>query len=197
MTLDGFKYTFNGKGEFTLIETVDNSFTLQGRMVEATDPDGSLVPATVFTAIVGKQDDSDTVQFELSRQGVDTLVNGERVEFGDLPEQDFNNVTVADRGNNTLSATFSSGVHLEVTEENQILSVLIVSLPNSFQGTKLGLMGPFNGNTSDDLLPRASVGQSEPQPLPLNSSLQQIHQLFGITCESVASSYVHTYPSYK
>ena len=111
-------------------------------------------------------------------------MNGERVEFGDLPEQDFNNVTVSDRGNNTLSATFSSGVHLEVTEENQILSVLIVSLPNSFQGTTLGLMGPFNGNTSDDLLPRALVGQSEPQPLPLNSSLQQIHQLFGVTCES-------------
>ena len=187
VTLDGFKYTFNGKGEFTLIETMDNSFTLQGRMLEATDPDGNLVPATVFTAIVGKQDDSDTVQFELSRRGVDTLVNGERVEFGDLPEQDFNNVTVADRGNNTLSATFSSGVHLEVTEENQILSVLIVSLPNSFQGTTLGLMGPFNRNTSDDLLPRASVGQSNPQPLPLNSNLQQIHQLFGITCESLAT----------
>ena len=55
VTLDGFKYTFNGKGEFTLIETVDNSFTLQGRMLEATDPDGSLVPATVFTAIVGSR----------------------------------------------------------------------------------------------------------------------------------------------
>ena len=189
VTLDGFKYTFNGKGEFTLIETVDNSFTLQGRMVEATDPDGNLVPATVFTAIVGKQDDSDTVQFELSRRGVDALVNGERVEFGDLPEQDFNNVTVTDRGNNTLSATFSSGVDLEVTEENQILSVLIVSLPNSFQGTTLGLMGPFNGNISDDLLPRASVGQSDPQPLPINSSLQQIHQLFGVTCESLALAY--------
>ena len=187
MTLDGLKYTFNGQGEFTLIETVDNSFTLQGRMVEATDADGNLAPATVFSAIAGKQDDSDTVQFELSRRGVDALVNGERVEFGDLSEQDFNNVTLTDLGNNTLSATFSGGAYLEVKEENQILSVLIVSLPNSFRGRTLGLMGPFNGNTSDDLLPRMSAGEEEPRPIPLNSNLQQIHQLFGVTCESLCS----------
>ena len=35
ITLDLHKYTFNGYGEYMLIETVDNSFTLQGRMVEA------------------------------------------------------------------------------------------------------------------------------------------------------------------
>lgn len=29
VTLDGLKYTFNGKGEFTLIETTNNSFSLQ------------------------------------------------------------------------------------------------------------------------------------------------------------------------
>ena len=187
MTLDGLKYTFNGRGEFTLIETVDDSFTLQGRMVQATDADGNLAQATVFSAIAGKQSDSDTIQFELSRRGVDALVNGDRVEFGDLSEQDFNNVTVTDRGNNTLSATFSSGAYLEVKEENQILSVLIVSLPNSFRGRTLGLMGPFNGNTSDDLLPRVAAGQEEPRPIPLNSNLQQIHQLFGVTCESLYS----------
>ena len=34
MTLDLHKYTFNGKGEFVLIETNDESFTLQGRMIE-------------------------------------------------------------------------------------------------------------------------------------------------------------------
>jgi len=28
VTLDGFKYTFNGKGEFTLVEHEDELFTL-------------------------------------------------------------------------------------------------------------------------------------------------------------------------
>ena len=63
VTLDGLKYTFNGKGEFTLIEMTDGSFTLQGRMVEATGATGSPVQATVFSALVCKQNDSDTVQF--------------------------------------------------------------------------------------------------------------------------------------
>lgn len=56
VTLDGFKYTFNGFGEYILIETPDESFTLQGRMVV---PSGGNLPpgilATVFTAIVARE----------------------------------------------------------------------------------------------------------------------------------------------
>ena len=33
-TLDGFKYTFSGKGEFLLIDHVNGRFTLQGRMAD-------------------------------------------------------------------------------------------------------------------------------------------------------------------
>ena len=66
VTLDGLEYTFNGKGEFSLIVTPDDSFTLQGRMVEATDANGTSVPATVFSAIVGRQSNSDAVQFEIN-----------------------------------------------------------------------------------------------------------------------------------
>lgn len=177
VTLDGYKYTFNGKGEFTLIETPDNRFTLQARMVEATGADGDNVEATVFSALVGKQNDSDTVQLELSRRGVDARVNGMRVDFEDIKEQSFNNVMLFDVGNKTIEAIFSSGVLISAKEENNIISVLLVSLSNNYLGSTRGLMGIFNGNTSDDLIPR---GGSE--PLPLNSSLETIHKSFGITC---------------
>ena len=107
VTLDGLKYTFNGKGEFILIETNDNSYTLQGRMVDSLmDASGDPVLATVFSAIVGKQNDSDTVQFQLSRRGIDALVNGERVDLTELPQQEFNGVTIAKIGNSTFSALF-------------------------------------------------------------------------------------------
>ena len=42
----------------------------------------------------------------------------------------------------------------------------------------LGLLGTFNGDTSDDLKPK-----SEDEPIPLTSILQEIHELFGLTCE--------------
>ena len=177
VTTDGLKYTFNGKGEFILIETMDKGFTLQGRMIEAIDEFGSVAAATVFSAIVGKQNDSDTVQLELSRRGVDALVNGDRVDFEVVSAQNFNNVVLVNLGNRTVAALFSSGVYLQATEENGIISVLLVNLPSHLQDTT-GLMGTFNGDTTDDLIPKYAT-----EPIPANSSLQDIHT-FGVTCKT-------------
>ena len=179
VSLDGYKYTFNGKGEFTLIETTDNSFALQGRMIEATDANGSLIAATVFSATVAQQEHSDLIQFQLGpeREGIVTLVNGEQLDIGDLPEVALSNVSILNLGNDTYGARFSSGAYVEVKEEHGIISVLLVSLPTSFEGSTKGLMGPYNRNTSDDLLPKGGS-----QPLPLDSTIENIHWQFGITC---------------
>ena len=178
VTLDGLKYTFNGKGEFTLIETKDGNFVMQGRMIEATTANESLVQATVFSALVCKQYDSDTVQFELSRRGIDALVNGERVVFNDLSKQDYRNVVVTFQGNNTLSALFSNGVNLKVRAENDIISVILINIPSIFRGATHGLLGTFNGDTSDDLVTKFNT-----DPIPTDSPLQVIHEQFGITCK--------------
>ena len=179
VTLDGFKYTFNGLGEFVLIETDDDSFSLQGRMVLAENNMGNPVSATVFSAVVGKELYSDTVQFQLGNNGVDVLMNGELVNFEGLAEQQFNNVTVS-RGNSSASAIFASGVYVEVREANGILSTLLVSLAASYMSQTSGLMGNFNGDHTDDLKPRGTDTY-----LPLNSSVQDIHNMFGITCKLV------------
>ena len=180
MTLDGYKYTFNGRGEFTLIETSNNNFTLQGRMVDTANQDGATARATVFSAIVAREGGSDVVQFEVpaSESNIVAVVNGQIVDFT-IVEQDFMSVMVTDLGNETLSATFSSGAYLEVQQENGILSSVVVSLPESYKDLKTqGLLGTYNGNTSDDLLPRSGI-----QPLPSISTPQQIHDVFGLTCE--------------
>ena len=91
---------------------------------------------------------------------------------------EFNNVKITDLGNNTLTATFSSGPFIKVQEENGIISVMIVSLPTRYRSKTQGLMGNFNGDMSDDLTPRGR-GRS----LPLNSTLREIHEQFGVTCE--------------
>ena len=185
VTLDGLKYTFNGIGEYILIETTDDSFTLQGRMVEATSASGNPVQATVFSALACKQSNSETIQLELSRRGIDALVNGERVRLEELPRQDFRNVSVVDHGNNTISATFSSGASVSVKLENGILSELSVSLPPTYRDKTVGLLGSYNGDSSDDLLPRFGA-----DPLLVNSTVQEIHQSFGTSCKQRRSTII-------
>lgn len=184
ITLDGLKYTFNGKGEFTLIEDAENRFTLQGRMVQAINSAQNLSRGTVFSTVVAKQSDSDVVQFEVNEDKItlNVLVDGNNVNFNELFEQTFDNVIVTNLENNTIGATFSNGAYIEAKAENGIISVLIVSVPDSFKGTTRGLMGIYNGDTSDDLTARGST-----DPLPTNSSLHGIHYQFGISCK-----YVHT-----
>lgn len=182
VTLDGFKYTFNGLGEFVLIETDSNRFSLQGRMVQAVDDVGSPISATVFSAIAGKELYSDTVQFELADDDneVNVLINGELIDFDGLPEQQFNNVSVRGGGGNSATAVFSSGVYVEVRAANGILSTLLVSLADCYRSQTSGLMGNYNRDVSDDLLPRGASS-----PIPLTSNLIDIHNLFGVTCKSV------------
>ena len=179
VTLDGHKYTFNGKGEFTLIETEDNLFSLQGRMEQPLDQDGSPAPGTVFTAIVARQIDTETsVQFEVDMGELRVRVNEEVVTFGDVGEQEFEHVSLLDRGNGSVLAVFPFGATVEARVENEIISVLLVGLPESLRGKTRGLMGTFNGITLDDLIPKQGN-----ESIPLDSSLEEIHNLFGITCK--------------
>ena len=181
VTLDGYKYTFNGKGEFILVETTDEGFILQGRMVEqprSNDSNQTISGGTVFGAFVAKENNSDTVQFEINQQGLVALVNGDLVDFGMVVSQRFANVTVSDNGNGTLSADFTSGNSIQVTERNGIISDILITISNKYFNRTRGLLGQFNGDTTDDLRPANSS-----VPLPLDSSPEMIHYRFGLTCE--------------
>ena len=181
ITLDGFQYTFNGKGEFLLIDHVSGRFTLQGRMIDIREVLAiSFNPAIVFSAVVGKQNDSDTVQFEINQQrnGIDIIVDGKMVNLDGLFLETFNEVTVFNLGNKTFAATFSSGCSIKVKEENGFISVFSVTAPSSFKGLTRGILGNYNGDTTDDLIARNSN-----VPLPHDSSIEVIHKEFGITCK--------------
>ena len=182
MTLDGHKYTFNGKGEFLLIEVLDGSFVLQGRMGDAPGVSGTTSDAaTIFTALVAKQSNSDTVQIELSDTSP-MRINGAVYSFDVVNEEMFNGVVVRKMENNSYSATFSSGIYIEVrisqATSGPYISTFIVSMPESFKNNVIGLMGNYNGNISDDLVPKGGG-----DPLSLNVSLEELHWSFGVTCE--------------
>ncbi|KAI0230808.1 hypothetical protein LSAT2_018833 [Lamellibrachia satsuma] len=67
-TLDNFEYTFNGLGEYTLIETNGGNFTLQGRTAKAINENGTETNATVFSAFAAKDTDSDRVYIAMNGQ---------------------------------------------------------------------------------------------------------------------------------
>ena len=179
VTLDGHQYTFNGKGEYTYLETIDGSFVSQCRLEQAVDASGLLTQATVFTAIVAKTNTSDVVQMEVvNGNEIEICVNGVVLDFSITTSQWYAGVAVTRRVNGTVSLSFDGGYFMEVGGENDILSLMKVTLPDRERGRTQGLLGNYNGNSSDDLIPR---GASE--PIPVGSSLQEIHNQFGVTCE--------------
>lgn len=180
VTLDGFRYTFNGYGEFVLLHTVSPEVVVQGRMEPVTPDEDLAAPgsATVLTAIVAKQGDTDAVQFQLSMGSLDVLVNGERVMFDELHEHTFQNLILRDLGSSTLSVIFSSGMSITVQEANGILSVIQIVLPETYRGSVEGLLGNYNGDPSDDLIPRSGGGS-----LPTDVTSEELHNNFGITCK--------------
>ena len=61
-TFDGFDYTFNGLGEYTLVKALDNSLTVQCQMGLAESHSNQSSGATVFTGFAAASNTSDTVQ---------------------------------------------------------------------------------------------------------------------------------------
>jgi len=179
VTLDGFQYTFNGKGEFVLVETHDQTFILQGRMSQPLESvNGTTVRGTSFIALAMKQDKNPTVQLEMADDELIVLVGGEELDFSGLTEQRVGNATVVREGNDTVTVRFSSGATVQTSKLNRILTNILVTIPEHFSTS--GLLGQLNGDPADDLLPKNAT-----VPLPTNSTIENIHQQFGITCKFV------------
>ena len=65
VTLDSGNYTFNGLGEFTMVDVKDGMFQLQAR-TKLAKGEGT---ATVFSAAVAKEQQTSTVQANLKDEG--------------------------------------------------------------------------------------------------------------------------------
>ena len=188
VTLDGYRYTFNGKGEFVLSETLDGSFMLQGRMTEPHLSNSSnqtingTIRATAFEALAIKEGNTPTVQLEITNDDLIVLIDGERIDFTAIQEQTFSNVTVSDVGNSTFIIRYASGFSVTASLSNNILTNILVTVPEHY--STRGLLGQFNGDPSDDLLP-----QDGTIPLPNNSTIENIHYNFGISCKVITGHY--------
>lgn len=160
-----------------MVETPDKSFSFQGRMSQ---PQGSLnetsVKGTVFVALAIRYKTNPKVQLQIENDELIVYLDGEELDFAGLTEQRVDNVTIIKKGNETFIVRFNSGISLQVSSLNHILTNILVTVPEDFS-TK-GLLGQLNGDPEDDFLPRNAA-----LPIPINSTMETIHQQFGLTCK--------------
>uniref|UniRef100_A0A8C4WYG9 Mucin-like protein n=2 Tax=Eptatretus burgeri TaxID=7764 RepID=A0A8C4WYG9_EPTBU len=180
-TLDGVSYTFNGLGDFVILQGNNTNGTylmMQGRTQRA-GPSQNL-PATNFVLLAAKEDDGLTVEWKLNGTNDTTLwLNG--TEFNVTEDQIVvNNMVLWRSKPSYVTVSFPSGASVNVTAQVGALQFTI-SLPSSFHNKTQGLLGLFNENQKDDFTSRNGTiipfnGDEPPREKTLYSD-------FGLTWE--------------
>ena len=193
-TFDGLRYTFNGKGEFWLVQTTDDSVNIQVRLTPV--PDGG---ATIISAVA--------VQFEnSSNPAAQARISGGNVEVGiegmAYTADDVENSTNIDANGNIVEmgddVTALQNVAFQLQKDSDSSGIVISSLNGisvtvrlqgstalsvsaslnirAAENTTRGLLGVINGDESDDFtLPDGTS-------IDINSTEEDIYNNFGLEC---------------
>ncbi|CAG2228191.1 unnamed protein product [Mytilus edulis] len=202
-TLDGFQYTFNGWGEYTMmkIENENVTFEIQARTDLATSKNGTelkKINATIFSGFAAKEDGNVTMQVELASDLETMVVYGNGNDFTTQFNTDENFAVfltgiVLRRQNHTLVVAFSeSGIQLNLQVKTRQLT-LSASVPEDFKGQVTGLMGNFDGDkTNEFVLPNRNILSSGDV-----DSERKIYNNFGQLWETTADNSIFYYTDGK
>ncbi|XP_013402401.2 LOW QUALITY PROTEIN: uncharacterized protein LOC106168022 [Lingula anatina] len=185
-TIDGKDYTFNGHGEYVMVETVEGAssdgyipFSFQGRTQPALR-DGQATNATVFSAFAAKSNNSDTLHVEMVTNNTALEVWAYRESTGQwelvnltsaIPTFD-NMEVIYNATGSSVTGVFSSGWSITISLSEGVLSFLAGAPGTAINRTR-GLLGVFNNDITDDFTtPDGTI-------LPINSTERQIHYNFG------------------
>uniref|UniRef100_T1JC62 Sushi domain-containing protein n=1 Tax=Strigamia maritima TaxID=126957 RepID=T1JC62_STRMM len=160
ITFDNLEYTFNGKGEFSLIRVHHeaNDLDVQARFEQIVDTHRKIkLPATLLTSIAAKDNISVPVEIQL-RPSVTVY----------CPSHIHNQ--------SQIIAMFQSGAGVEVIENEGYIAARVY-LPKTFMNTTSGLMGNWSNDIEDDFSTPEHLQRS---PIPSVSSIETIHKEFGI-----------------
>lgn len=164
VTLDGLNYTFNGYGEYTMLNISKKpiQFDFQARTDLATTANGTNINATIFSAFLAQDQTGSKLQIEMSRDKKRMLV---RVNEMDMTKE-FDNASFVFLNQNmsvrwenqTLSASFlQTSVLLKVSLGVRFLISEVV-VDCEYRGHAKGLMGNFDGNAANDfVLPNGTI----------------------------------------
>ncbi|XP_023221105.1 protein mesh-like [Centruroides sculpturatus] len=189
ITFDNRNFTFNAKGEFSLVRVryANRSLDIQGRFEQFQSAMSSPnINGTRLTAIAVKDNTSSTVEFRIRpdasrwRYHLYVIVDKEFVYFWDdtLRIQTFQGVTLYQPAGiwnmSHIVAMFDSGAGIEVMNVDGNLGVHIY-LPLIFLNKTRGLLGNWSGDKFDDF----AVPGDRPPVIPSNN--RDLHERFGNT----------------
>ena len=183
ITLDGKQYTFNGLGEYTLLDALNGEFVINILTKQAVDQSGRPIKATSISVIAMKQRNKPVVQAQLDEIfGIKVLAESSTTETGYreldfefLSGRNFNGGLVQVEEEFSRNFMLENGVVIIIKASNNILSFQL-SVPQTFRNNTRGLLGMWNGNQDDDFL------RPDGTTLSIDSEQPEIFKQFGEKC---------------
>ena len=199
--MDGLGYTFNGKGEFWLVQTTDSSISIQVRLTPTENRAATFISAAAIqfssnvsaNAYIGNN--APVVEIGGVAFGVEDVRNSTHVGMNgtvydidlmagpDSINQLQNVSFILDAVNNTGISISPSDGSLSVTvrvQRGSLMNVLSVSTDLNAAAVRdktRGLLGVINDDTTDDFtLPNGTI-------VDINSTEEEIYYQFGLNCE--------------
>jgi hypothetical protein len=190
ITTDGHNYTFNGIGEYKMVEATDKSFRLQARTAQMTNGDGAPVGASAYVSFAAQETGSSKVQVELNANGdgIVWYIDGDLQKTPAEPDIYPTDIYIS-ATDTIINITFPSGWTTTIGVRMKMLAIR-QTIPASAWNMTRGLLGNYNGDKSDDLT--GPDGKS----IPLTSSMEEIHK-FGVKWQISANESILRYPAGK
>lgn len=189
ISFDGSKFTFNGKGEYTLLRSEYWSLTVQGRTQQVTYENGTQAPATGISAVAMQENSSDVIEVRTLGylNQLQVLLNQEVISFNEQSWMDLKGVFVYSAIPENVTVMFPSGAGVEIRGQGQVISVTIL-LPEKFVNHTEGILGVMNNNPTDDFVFRNGT------ILPVNATAEQLFE-FGASWAIENKTSLFTYDS--
>uniref|UniRef100_A0A914QCC9 Uncharacterized protein n=1 Tax=Panagrolaimus davidi TaxID=227884 RepID=A0A914QCC9_9BILA len=188
-TFDDFFYTFNGFGEFWILEnSTSQPLAVQARMEPL---NVASQKATIFSGFVFSAPNSAKIQIQKSLiRIVDIFIDGQQLDItspNSLKQFSINGwqLNVAEDYTEIQIGT-NRGFSFKITSFKGAFGILVLASPE-WKSKTAGLFGNFNGNKSDDLTSKNGT------ILDPNSSLQEIHENFGLSWAVTPQTSLFTY----
>uniref|UniRef100_A0A2I3GT35 Sushi domain containing 2 n=1 Tax=Nomascus leucogenys TaxID=61853 RepID=A0A2I3GT35_NOMLE len=151
VTFDGTNFTFNGRGEYVLLEAVLTDLRVQARAQPGTMSNGMETRGTGLTAVAVQEGNSDVVEVRLANRtrGLEVLLNQDVLSFTEQSWMDLKGMFLSVAAGDRVSIMLASGAGLEVSVQGPFLSVSVL-LPEKFLTHTHGLLGTLNNDPTDD-----------------------------------------------